>query len=136
MGLDRALDEQADDFEVEGLGQVVVGAALHRLDRVRHGRLRGHDDDRRATSIGACARHHIEAARLGHPDVDEGDVDIAAGEGGERLLSTGRLHDLVALRAERLAEHPADRALVVDDENAGGDGLRHGRHSGRRAGSS
>ena len=33
-------------FEVEGLGEVVVGAALHRLDGVRHRVLRGHDDDR------------------------------------------------------------------------------------------
>ena len=47
LGGEGALGEEQRLVEIEGLGQVVVGALLHRLDRRLHRAVRGHDDDLR-----------------------------------------------------------------------------------------
>ena len=44
---EHAVQDQAQLFQVEGLGDVVVGALLHRLHRRLHAGVAGHDDDDR-----------------------------------------------------------------------------------------
>ena len=43
--LQRAVDDVLDLLEREGLGQVIAGAGLHRLDGVFNRRVGGHQDD-------------------------------------------------------------------------------------------
>jgi hypothetical protein len=63
----------------------------------------------------------FEAAEAGHADVEEEDVDleIAAGEQGERLLAAGALAEDLAARelAEEAVQAAARELFVVDDED-------------------
>ena len=78
--LGRARRGRHHQVEVlERLGQVVVSAALERLDRVVHRAGRGDHDDRRRASLLARGAQHFEAAHAGHDDVDQGDVETPAG---------------------------------------------------------
>ena len=71
----RALDRGRDQIEIgERLGQVVVSAALHRLDGVVHGARRRDHDDERADGFAVRRRENVETADPGHDDVDQGDV--------------------------------------------------------------
>ena len=54
--------------------------------------------------------------RPGHADVEEGDVEAPPGERLERGVAGVDVDDLVARVLERLAQHEADRRLVVGDQ--------------------
>src|SRR5262245_3485952 len=124
--VERALDQQCDVIEVEGLGQVVVSAALGGLDRVHHGVLRGHDDEERVEAAVARLLEHVQTRDVGHADVDEGNVDAAGLEGLQRSRAAGDGAHRVPARRERALEHPADGLLVVGDEDGGGVNRWHG----------
>ena len=65
----------------------------------------------------ADAPEDFDAVQPGHPDVEEDQVGAVAAERGERRLAVGRGLDAEPLALEILAEHVADRLLVVDDQN-------------------
>ena len=65
----------------------------------------------------ARRRRQLDAVQPGHPDVEEDQVGAVAAERGERRLAVGRGLDAEPLALEILAEHVADRLLVVDDQN-------------------
>ena len=46
-----AFQEQPQFFHAEGLGDVVVGAILHRLHGGLHGAVSSHDDDQRLGAV-------------------------------------------------------------------------------------
>ncbi len=111
-------DECPHLVEIEGLREVVEGAAFHRFDGVRHRVLRGdHDhDDRRFGLADAC--QHVEAAHVGHPDVEDRDIVGAADQPGERFAARARDVDLVPGLRERRRENEPDRFFVVGDQDA------------------
>ncbi len=118
-------DERAHLVEVEGLGEVVEGAALHRLDRVRHGVLRrDHDDDEPGDLRSRDPLQHVETAQVRHPDVENGDVDVAAGQGGEGVGAGRDGLDVVPGLRQGGAEHQPDRFFVVGDEDSCHDQIR------------
>ena len=134
--LHGAADEDLDLVEVERLGQVVIGAALGGLDGIGHRVLRGHDDEERVDMVLACARQHLEAREVRHADVDQRHVVRALTERRERLAAAADGMDSVAVLGTRALAHPADRLLVVRDEDDAGrrrDFIgwcrRHRRHS-------
>ena len=124
----RPGDERGDLVEIERLGQVVVGAALRRLDGIRHRVLRRHHDEEGVDPLLAGARQDVEPGHVGHADVEQGDVEGTAAERLQRLGAARDRDDGVpALRAGAL-EHPADGLLVVGDEDGAGKARFRGRH--------
>ena len=109
-------DERPELVVVEILGDVVIGAVLHRL----HGRLdlvdgRDHDDLDEAVVFLDDAKH-LEAADAGQPDIEQNQVDVLAIQNGQsRLSAATREHAVLPLqnRGQRVA-HPL---VVVDDED-------------------
>ena len=116
LPLARVAHERSQLVVVEILGDVVVGAVLHRL----HGGLdlvdrRDHDDFDEAVVLLDDAEH-FEAADAGQADVEQHEVDVFAVEHGQRRLAArDPQHAVLALedRGQRVP-HPL---VVVDDED-------------------
>ncbi len=112
----RALDRSRDQIEIgERLGQVVVSAALHRLDRVVHRARRRDHDDQRADSFAVRGRQHVEAAVARHDDIEQSDVESIAAQGSERGRAVDRLVDAMPVGFEPMPQNEADRGVVVGD---------------------
>jgi len=84
---------------IERLGHVQIGADLQPFLAIELLALGGQQDDVRVGEpqrlLGAAA--HVEAAQLGHHDVEEHEVRSARLDGGEGLLAVGRRHQFDAL---------------------------------------
>ena len=101
---------------IEILGDVVVGAVLHRL----HGRLDlvdgGDHDDFDEAVVLLDDPQDLEAADAGQPDVEQHQVDVLAVQDGQRgFAARDAQHAVLALedRGQRVP-HPL---VVVDDED-------------------
>ena len=58
----------------------------------------------------------LQAVELGHHHVEHHQVEATLGEAAQRLAAVGRLHDLVAVLAQRVGEQRQDRPLVVHQQ--------------------
>ena len=115
----RALDGGRDQVEIgERLGQVVVRAALHRLDRVVHRAGGGDHDDQRADAFAMRGRQHVESAGARHDDVEQGDVESIAAQRRERGRAVDGLVDAMAVGFKPMAQNEADGGIVVGDQNS------------------
>jgi hypothetical protein len=102
----------------EGLGHVVVGAGLERLDLcVLLAHRAEHEDGHRRPL--AQAAGELDAAAVGEHEVDDGGVRRAHGGAVERLLHRGGLDHVVAGLAQDDLQRAQDLALVVDHEHPG-----------------
>src|SRR5262249_31527556 len=110
-----AADELDRLVDIERLGQVFISAALERRDRAIQIRVRGHDDDRHRGVTRLDRLQQLQPRLPGHADIRDQDFGRAAGERVERLLRGGERAEGDAFAAQRLLDHPADRAVVVDD---------------------
>ena len=115
----RALDHQQQVIGIDRLGQEVHRPFLHRRHRVLDAAVGGHHDDRqfRVELLGGA--QHAEAVAVGQ-------LEIGQHDGGPRLAHlldglglVARFDHGVALRFERMAQHGAQRVLVLDEENRG-----------------
>ena len=107
-----------DLFDLERLEDVVVGAALHGVDRGLDRAEAGHDDGERVGGGLADRLEQLDAAHARHLEVADDEVVVRASELGERARAVLRgAHD-VAFHAEEVREDVADELLVVDDEDA------------------
>ena len=125
LALGRLGHRAGHDLDVvEGLGEVVVGAALDRLERRLHGGVAGHHDDLDLRPAVLHRVEELEPGELGHLDVEEGDVEVLGGQllGGR----DGRVepHHVVPLLLEQGLQGPQQGRLVVHDQHA--DGLQFG----------
>jgi hypothetical protein len=111
----RAANERDRVVDVERLGQVLERAALERLHGAVEVRVRGHHDDRDVRKALLDLGEQRDARLARHPDVGDEHLRLAHRERLQHLVR--RAERLVgdALARERLLEHPADRAVVVDD---------------------
>ena len=114
----RGPDPAAELAHAERLGDVVVGAELEAEDLVDLLGLGGEHDDRHGAAR-AQAPADLEAVELGHHHVEHDEVEGLLAEARERLAAVGRLHDLVAVLAQREGQQGLDRLLVVDEQDAG-----------------
>ena len=111
--------ERQHGVVLEVLGDVVVGAELHRLD----GGLdfvdgRDHDDLDQALRL-LDLLEHLEAADARHPDVEQHDVHVLAIENRQPALAGRRAqHPVVAAQDRR--QGVAHALVVVDDEDGFG----------------
>ncbi len=103
-------------IDVERLGQVFERASLKRRDGGIKVGIGGHDDDRQIGMILLHLPEQIEAARPGHANIRHQHARRIARRQFRQCLVGGteaRTVDLFA--SQRLFEHPANRAVVVDD---------------------
>ena len=102
----RALDRSRDQIEIgERLGQVIVSAALHRLDGVVHGARRRDHDDERADGFAVRRREDVETAVTRHDDIEQSDVETIAAQGGERGRAVDCLFDAMAVGFESMPQN-------------------------------
>ena len=110
-------DERDRLVHVEGLGQVLEGAALEGCHRAVEVGVGGHDDDRQLRVALLDLLQQVQPRLAGHADVRQqrGRRLRRALELGEGVAGGAEAGVVDALAAERLFKHPADRAVVVDD---------------------
>ena len=114
----RPLGEQEQFVHVEGLGEVIVGAPLHRLDGGLHGAVGRHDDHLGVGPRLSDFPEEGEAVHARHPNVEEDQVEgLAAGllEGGLPVLHRD---DAIAGLLQALFQDPAQAVFVVGDQDA------------------
>jgi hypothetical protein len=124
LALLRLAQDQHHLVGLERLGDVVVGAALHRLERHVERAERRHHDHRRAQPALADLVDQRQPVELRHPDVREHHVVGAASQLRERLLRRAHRGRLVALAREQHHQHVAQPLFVVDDEHLARCGAR------------
>ena len=113
----RGAEARHELARAEGLGHVVVGAGLERLDlRVLLAHGAEHEDRHRGPL--AQAPGELDAAAVGEHEVDDRGVGRAHGGAIERLLHRGGLDHLVAGLAQDDLQRAQDLALVIDDQHA------------------
>ena len=115
--LHGALDHHRQHREIEGLGEVVVGALLHRLDGVGDGAEGGHHHEGRVALGGLGLLHQADAVEARHLQVGEDHVGLELLELAERLEAVGRRLGAVALLTEDLREGRPCVGLVVHDQD-------------------
>ncbi len=114
----RTSDQHLELRPGERLGQIVPGPGAERFERGLDTRLPGDHDDDRLGVRGERGREQLHPRDVAHVEIDEHDVERVPLEGLERLVpATARLH-AVAFDLERTGAALAQRALVVDHENA------------------
>ena len=106
----------------ERLDEVVVGAGVEPLDAVGDCVARGDDEHRHRIAAAAQRAADLEAADLGHQEIEHDRVGRRLRLARERLRAVLGLVDLV-VRAQGARDRRADRRVVVDHEHTS----RHGR---------
>jgi hypothetical protein len=101
---------------VERFGQIFEGTALEGCHGGIEVRVRGHDDDRQVRMIGLGVAQQVESAAAGHADVGDQHLrHLSAVERRQCFVRRAEALGRDAFTAERLFQHPADGAVVVDD---------------------
>ncbi len=118
--LERAVDDDLELVDVEGLRHVVVGAELHRLDRALGGGVGGHHDHRRAGLALADLAQQVETVAVGHHHVAQHEVGRGVGEALARLADRARRRHLEPLAVAEHGEEVDEALLVVDDQHPAG----------------
>ncbi len=116
----RAVQCHAQPVGRERLGQVVEGAAPHRLDGGLDGSVRGDDDDVQPGCQPQQFRQQVEPLLARQPQVEEGDVEQAVAEQLQCLRGIDRLGGVVAHRLKRQPQRPAHAGVIVDDQEVHG----------------
>ena len=62
--------------------------------------------------------HHVESVALGQAEIEDDEIGLLAPEELDGRSAVGCLEDRVALRGEPRPQEPADRRLVIDDQDA------------------
>jgi hypothetical protein len=114
--LEQLAHLHAQRLHLEGLGQVVGGAALHGLHRGGDGRGAGQHDHGRRPGHALELGQQLEAAAPGHDQVEQHEVGRRRRQGAQRLVDAGGEHHL-ALVPQDQAQRLADAPLVVHHEN-------------------
>ena len=77
--IQRALHGEFQFVDLEGLGDEIVRAELHRLDGLFHRRVGGDEDDGGLRQGAAAFLEHVEAGDLLHFDIRNDNLRIDAG---------------------------------------------------------
>ena len=101
----------------ERLDEVVVSTCIQSLDTIGDGVARGEQQDWQRKTPRAQSPADGEPVEARHRDVQDDQIRDGAFDGRQRLAAVRGACDVVALGAERPLEHPANRRVVVDDED-------------------
>ena len=102
---DPALHDVDDLVELERLEHVVVGPALHRVDRRLDGAEAGHDHGERVGRCLADGVEQLDAAHARHFQIADDEVVVAFFKLAERARSVFGGTDDIAFHAEEVREH-------------------------------
>ena len=123
----HSIQDQAELFQVEGLGHVVVGALLHRLHRRLHAGISSHNDDDRFRTAALDLFQNFQAAQPRQPQVQQHHVDAGGVQHAKGMFcvicNIGGISDALG----NIAAAFTDRPLIVDDEQVQQIRLRFGR---------
>ena len=108
----------------EGLREIVVGAALHGLDRELRGAVGGHQDHGRLGQPPHQLGQQLEAVHPGHAQVAEHELGGRDLELAQGRLGVGCADGFIALGREHQLEALAQGLVVVDDQDASGHGCQ------------
>jgi hypothetical protein len=111
------LQDEDELVRTERLRQVVVGAALHRLDGELGAAVGRHHDDHARAAGGAVALEELEAAETRHAQVAEDDVGLQLERTREAFLAVARRLHLVPLLGEDQRDGLPKPRLVIDDQH-------------------
>ena len=111
---------------VEGFGQVVVGADLKPDDAIHVVPARGQHQDGHLRA-GAHAAAHLQAIDAGQHHIQDDRVVVGPALRQQPRLAVATDVDLVAARAQIVAEHFHEAGVVVDEKHA----CRHGAGADR-----
>ena len=117
LDLERARDELDDLLHAHGLGEVVDGALLERLDGGLHRALAGDDDDREEGVELPEGLEEDQAVHAGHHQVGQDEVGLLRARQLQPLGPRAGAEDGVALVLEALAHRLGGVAVVVGDED-------------------
>jgi hypothetical protein len=106
--------------DVEGLGDVVVGAGVQGVDLRGALTAPGQDDDR-GRGPATQPTDDVDAIHVGEPQVEHDDVRQRLGGRGKRLPAVGGGHDVVRAGGQVDTQGTQDLGFVVNDEHS-----RHG----------
>src|SRR5262249_21219942 len=114
--VDGAADEGEDLLLLEGLGDVVEGAQLHRRHRGADRLDGGDQDDLHVVVEGLDLLQDGDAVDVGQPDVQEHQVDLRRPEGLEGVGCVRGLQDVVLVFQDQ-AEGIPQAGVVVHDQD-------------------
>ena len=101
--------------EVEGLGQVIVGAQLQQRHLVGGGRARRHHDDGHVAA-GAHEAHHVLARHARQHEIGDHEVErLGAGKQQPPLAAREGLRASEPVAAQMHRHHLVDVGVVLDD---------------------
>ena len=120
--LHRLVDQDPQPAEVDRLGQVVIGALLHRLHRGLDGGIAGEEDDRGGGQLAAKGLQQLEPIQARHDQIGDDDRRAKGQSLFEGLGAVGRLLDLEAPGGKEISKPGARCLLVIDDQHANAHG--------------
>ena len=115
--LEGTVDAVDGLLQIERLGQVIEGAALHRAHRRRQIAKRRHDDDRQVRHKLADARQSRQAVHARQTYIEDQHIGTLPFQQREPLFGGSGHRDRVPFAAEGALERPAHRFLIVNNEN-------------------
>ena len=133
---DHPLQQQTQLFQVERLGDVIVGAVLHRLHRRLHGGVAGDDDDHGFRTAALDLAQHLQPAGPRQPQIQQHHVDPGGLQDAIGMFGVIRNIGGEADRLRDFAASVPNGPLVVDDQQVqqirlGLGRIRHGRFSSK-----
>ena len=116
--LEDALQGGEQVVDLERLGDVVVRAVLHRLDRRRAAAERGHHDDLELAVLALQLAEQRDAVLVGKLDVHHHEVrQLLRRSAATASAPVSAVRHRVALLGQEVGEQRADIGLVIDDEH-------------------
>lgn len=117
---DRVVEDLPQRVEVDGLGQVMVGAGIARLvDGGRTAVSRNDDNDHRfAAGQPANSARQFMPIDAGHVDVEQRDVGLESEHRVERGESVVRDFNSMSSHLEHLAKSKGGASMIVGHKNA------------------
>jgi len=106
--------------EVEGLGEVVVGAGVKAADTVVDVAARGEDEDRHAVAALAQRAADLEPVAAREHQVEHHHVVVPDVRVGDRRLAVGGVVDGVALVAQAAADRAGQLRIVLNEQEPHG----------------
>jgi hypothetical protein len=102
--------------EVEGLGQVVVGAGVQAQHPVAHGAARGEDQHRGAQALGARPRQHLQAVQARQAEIEQYDIRHRRAPAVQRTGAVAAHRHLHPAALEAALQGGLHRGVVFDQE--------------------
>ena len=118
LALEHLVEQDPKALRIDRLGQVVVGAHLHRLDRRLDTALRRQDDDAQVGELILQRAQQVEAAHARHDQVAQDDGRAEGRDAGNGFLAIGRAFGGKPPRLQELGQADARRAIVLGNEHA------------------